>query len=334
MSVGLLALLDDVAVFAKVAASSLDDVVGQAAKAGSKAAAVVIDDAAVTPAYVVGFSAQRELPIIFKIARASLKNKIVILLPTAVALGYFLPGLITPLLMIGGTYLCYEGAEKIFESFFPHQAQHHETAVHQALLTPEQLENKTVLGAIQTDFILSAEIMAISLDTIQESALFSQIAVLALVSIVLTVAVYGVVALIVKMDDVGIRLAASQTGPKSFHAINNFFGRVLVLAMPKVLFLLSIIGTAAMTWVGGSILLHGMEVLGWTAPHHWVQDIVAAVSQKAPPSLVGIADWLTATTLQAILGILVGLLFIPIVEYVLAPLISRFRKKKVMDWVQ
>ncbi len=326
MSVGLLALLDDVAMFAKVAAASLDDVVGQAAKAGSKAAAVVIDDAAVTPTYVVGFSAQRELPIIFKIARASLKNKIFILLPTAVALGYFLPGLITPLLMIGGIYLCYEGAEKIFEHFFPHQAHQHETNIHQALLTPEQLENKTVLGAIQTDFILSAEIIAISLATIQESTIFLQIAVLALVSVVLTFAVYGVVALIVKMDDVGIRMAASQVGPKSFQAINNFLGRVLVLAMPKVLLLLSIVGTAAMTWVGGSILLHGVEVLGWAAPHHWLQDVVASVAQKAPPSLVSIADWLTSTALQAILGILVGLLTIPVVEYMLAPLISQFRK--------
>jgi uncharacterized protein len=327
MSIGLLALLDDVAVFAKVAASSLDDVVGQAAKAGSKAAAVVIDDAAVTPAYVVGFSAQRELPIIFKIARASLKNKIVILLPAAVALGYFLPILITPLLMIGGTYLCYEGAEKIFESLFPHHAHQHEEAVHQAVLTPLQLENKTVLGAVQTDFILSAEIMAISLSTIQEAAILSQIVVLAMVSVVLTVAVYGVVALIVKMDDVGLFMATSKNGPIPLQKFNNFLGRGLVLGMPKILFLLTVIGTTAMTWVGGSIIIHGLEVLGWTTPSHWLHDVVKIVSDLSPPSFSAVIGWLTSTLLQALVGIFVGFLTIPVVEYVVAPLISGFRKK-------
>jgi predicted DNA repair protein MutK len=251
----------------------------------------------------------------------------VILLPTAVALGYFLPVLITPLLMIGGTYLCYEGAEKIFAALFPHRAHQHENTVHQSILTPQQLEDKTVLGAIQTDFILSAEIMAISLSTIQDATLIAQMTVLVLISIVLTVGVYGVVALIVKMDDVGMVLAASRNGPSLYQNIINFMGRGLVLAMPKVLFLLTVIGTAAMTWVGGSILVHGAEVLGWPAPSHVVHDFVAQVSQWSPPYLTSIVSWLTASTLQALIGILVGLLTIPVVESILAPLIARFRKQ-------
>src|SRR5687768_14069777 len=149
MSLGLLSLLDDISAIAKVAAASLDDVAGQAAKAGVKAAGVVIDDAAVTPRYVVGFAAARELPIVARIAWGSLRNKLLILLPAALALSYFLPWAITPLLMLGGAYLCYEGVEKVFEALAPHRAHVHEARVGSAAINPQTLEDEKVAGAIK-----------------------------------------------------------------------------------------------------------------------------------------------------------------------------------------
>src|SRR3954462_11189882 len=156
MSVGLIGLLDDVAAIAKVAAASLDDVVGQAAKAGAKAAAVVVDDAAGTPRYVVGFDADRELPIVGRIALGSLRNKLLILLPCTLALSYFLPWMIRPLLMFGAAYLCYEGSEKVLEAVIPHRPHPHEAGAHPATSNPHALEEEKVAGAIKTDFILSA----------------------------------------------------------------------------------------------------------------------------------------------------------------------------------
>lgn len=193
MSIGLIALLDDVAALAKVAAASLDDVAGQAAKAGAKAAGVVIDDTAVTPGYVIGFAAKRELPIVGKIALGSLRNKIVILLPAALALSYFLPWLITPLLMIGGAYLCYEGAEKVVEAVLPHRAHAHEAKLESVALNPHSLEDEKVASAIKTDFILSAEIMAITLAAVPAGNIVTQALVLAVVGVGITAAVYGVV---------------------------------------------------------------------------------------------------------------------------------------------
>ncbi len=209
MSTGLLALLDDVASLARVAAASLDDIAGQAAKAGVKAAGVVIDDTAVTPRYVVGFAAARELPIVAKIARGSLRNKLLVLLPAALILSYFVPWAITPLLMFGGAYLCYEGVEKVFEVIAPHQAHAHEAELGSVALTPQSLEDEKVAGAIKTDFILSAEIMAITLAAVPAATIWTQAAVLALVGIGITVVVYGVVALIVKADDAGVALAGN-----------------------------------------------------------------------------------------------------------------------------
>ena len=202
MSIGLIALLDDVAAIAKVAATSLDDVAAQAAKAGVKAAGVVIDDAAVTPRYVLGFAAARELPIVGKIAAGSLRNKLLVLLPVTLALSYFLPWMITPLLMFGGAYLCYEGTEKLLEAIIPHQAHAHEARLGTVALDPHTLEDEKVASAIKTDFILSAEIMAITLAAVADGSILVQALVLALVGIGITVAVYGVVALIVKADDV------------------------------------------------------------------------------------------------------------------------------------
>ncbi len=208
MSIGLIALLDDVAALAKMASASLDDVAGQAAKAGAKAAGVVIDDAAVTPRYVVGFAAERELPIVGRIALGSLRNKLLFLLPGALALGAFAPWAITPLLMLGGAYLCYEGTEKVYEALFPHKAHGHEEEV--AAAADSAMEDRRVASAIKTDFILSAEIMAITLAAIPEGSFWTKAAVLAVVAVGITVAVYGAVALIVKADDAGMALAANR----------------------------------------------------------------------------------------------------------------------------
>jgi hypothetical protein len=256
LSIGLIALLDDIAGIAKVAAASLDDVLAQAAKAGVKAAGVVVDDAAVTPRYVLGFASERELPIVGKIAMGSLRNKLLVLLPATLALSYFLPWMITPLLMLGGTYLCYEGAEKVFEVIFPHQAQALEARLGTVALNPQTLEYEKVASAIKTDFILSAEIMAITLATVCDESILTQALVLALVGIGITAAVYGVVAMIVKADDVGVALAKSDS--KSItDGMSRALGRALVLGMPGFLTFLSAAGTAAMIWVGGGIIVHG-----------------------------------------------------------------------------
>ncbi|MBX9700180.1 MAG: DUF808 domain-containing protein, partial [Acetobacteraceae bacterium] len=274
MATGLLALLDDIAALtrlaaasvddmAKIAASSMDDMAAQAGKAGAKAAGVVIDDAAVTPRYVVGFAAARELPIVWRIARGSLKNKIVFLLPAALALSAFAPWAITPLLVLGGCFLCYEGAEKIWHAVAPRDAHGHEAATGAAPADPAALEETRIQGAIRTDFILSGEIMAIALATIPTSGFAMQAAVLAAVGIGITVVVYGVVALIVKADDVGIALA-TRAGWAPLRAL----GRGIVAAMPLFLRVLSIVGTAAMLWVGGGIVLHGLDVAGLHAVGH------------------------------------------------------------------
>ena len=257
MSVGLIGLLDDIAAIAKVAAASLDDVASQAAKAGAKAAGVVIDDTAVTPGYVIGFEPKRELPIVGKIAAGSLRNKLLILLPAALVLSYFLPWTITPLLMLGGAYLCYEGVEKALEAVMPHHAHQHEAQLGTVALNARSVEDEKVASAIKTDFILSAEIMAITLAALPAGSIWKQALVLAVVAIGITVAVYGVVALIVKADDVGMALARRDGAS----AIGRALGRGIVRGMPVLLKFLSVVGTAAMIWVGGGIILHGLEVV-------------------------------------------------------------------------
>src|SRR3712207_6401883 len=229
MSIGLIALLDDVVGLAKVAAASVDDVAAQATKAGAKAAGVVIDDAAVTPRYVVGFAAARELPIVLRIAVGSLRNKLLFLLPAALALSALAPWAITPLLVLGGAFLCYEGAEKVYEAVSPHAAHGHEAAIGAAPPDPRALEDAKVQAAIRTDLILSAEIMAITLAAIPAASLLRQAVVLAVVGIGITVAVYGCVALIVKTDDAGVALARSGSGP--LRAV----GRAIVAGMPPFL---------------------------------------------------------------------------------------------------
>jgi hypothetical protein len=317
LSIGLLALLDDVAAIAKVAAASLDDVASQAAKAGAKAAAVVLDDTAVTPRYVVGFVAERELPIVGKIALGSLRNKLLILLPGTLALSYFLPWMITPLLMFGGAYLCYEGSEKVFEIVVPHRAQVHEAKSDTAALTPHNLEEEKVAGAIKTDFILSAEIMAITLAAVAGAGMLMQALVLALVGIGITVAVYGVVALIVKADDVGMALA-KNAGSSMIGGLSRAIGRALVFSMPGFLTLLGAVGTAAMIWVGGGIIVHGMEASGVHSVGHAI-NAAAEAAAHALPFAAGAVKWTVATLLSSLVGLLIGAVSIPLVALAFAP---------------
>jgi predicted DNA repair protein MutK len=324
MSVGFLALLDDIAGLAKVAAASIDDVAGQAAKAGAKAAGVVIDDAAVTPRYVVGFAADRELPIVGAIAVGSLRNKLLILLPVALALGALAPWAITPLLMIGGAYLAYEGTEKVYEAIFPHAAHEHESHIHSAAATPRELEADKVAGAIKTDFILSAEIMAITLASLPAGSLWSRAIIMAVVAIGITVVVYGGVALIVKADDAGVALARNASR-NPFGAIARGLGRGLVRGMPVFLRTLAVVGTAAMIWVGGGIIVHGLEHYGLTTIAHFIHDAAEAVAH-ALPSGGAFLEWMVAATGAGIVGLAAGAALIPLVGHVLAPIWRRMRR--------
>lgn len=260
MPSGLAALLDDVALIAKLAAASVDDVGAAAGRAGVKAAGVVIDDTAVTPRYVTGFTPERELPVIARIARGSLKNKLLFILPASLALSALLPVAVTIILMIGGAYLCYEGAEKLIESLSPHADS---LAEAEAKLGSADHEQAMVSGAIRTDFILSAEIMIIALNEVKANSIWMQGAILLLVAIVITVGVYGLVGLIVKMDDIGLHLTRRAS------AAAQAVGRGLVAAMPKLLSALSVIGIAAMIWVGGGIILHGMHEFHITPLPEW-----------------------------------------------------------------
>lgn len=293
---GLVALLDDVAALTKLAAASLDDVAGAAGRAGTKAAGVVIDDTAVTPRYVVGLTPDRELPIIAKIAVGSLRNKLLFLLPAALALTVFAPWAITPLLMLGGAYLCFEGTEKVYEAVT--HTDHTEEEVAE-ITDPSELEARQVGGAIRTDFILSAEIMAIALADLPELSLVMAAAVLAAVGIAITVGVYGVVALIVKMDDIGLHMAERR------RATTRAIGRGLVKAMPILLEALATIGTAAMIWVGGGIIVHGLEVFGMEAVAHWLHHL-AEEAGHAVPFAAAFVEWVVGAVGSALVGLVVG----------------------------
>ena len=317
MSIGLIALLDDVAALAKMAAASLDDVAGQAARAGAKAAGVVIDDAAVTPRYVVGFAAERELPIVARIALGSLRNKLLFLLPGALALSALVPSAITPLLMMGGAYLCYEGTEKVYEALFPHHAHTHEEQLQAGAASDRTVEDQRVASAIKTDFILSAEIMAITLAALPEGSIWMKAVVLALVALGITAAVYGAVALIVKADDAGVALA-NNTATSVFGRTGRGLGRAVVKGMPAVLKLLGIVGTAAMIWVGGGILVHGLETYGVSAPAHAIHEIGAKIATMLP-AVRGIVEWVVTAAASGLVGLVVGSVLIPLTSYVLVP---------------
>jgi predicted DNA repair protein MutK len=292
---GLVALLDDVAALAKLAAASVDDVAGAAGRAGTKAAGVVIDDTAVTPNYVVGLSPERELPIIYKITKGSLRNKLLFLLPAAIALSALAPWAITPLLMLGGAYLCFEAAEKIWEALT--HTSHAEEVIE--ITDPVELEDRQVGGAVRTDFILSAEIMAIALAELPDLSLIRQAAVLAVVAIAITLGVYGTVALIVKMDDVGLHLSLRR------RAYLRGIGHALVYLMPVLLTALSLIGTAAMLWVGGGIFSHGLEEFGLGVVPHTVHDIAVAAADVLPAA-GGVVEWVVEALGSALVGIVVG----------------------------
>ncbi len=302
MAFGLAALLDDVAALAKLAAASVDDIGAAASKATMKAAGVVVDDAAVTPAYVQGLAAERELPIIRRIATGSIRNKLLIILPAALILSAVAPLLVEIILMFGGAYLAYEGAHKVWHKFKGDDHSHDVPVV----LQGEEAEKATISNAVRTDFILSAEIMVIALKEVIEEPLLRRGLVLVIVALVITAVVYGVVALIVKMDDVGLRLIAGDSPSR------QRLGRGLVAGMPKLLTFLSIVGTAAMLWVGGHILLVGADELGWHGPYEVAHHLEEAVHDVG--GIGGVLAWLINTAISAVIGLVVGGIIVAVVN--------------------
>jgi uncharacterized protein len=302
MSAGLFGLLDDVAALARLAAASVDDIGAAAGRATAKAAGVVIDDTAVTPQYVHGITAERELPMIKRIAFGSLRNKLLFILPAALLLSQFVPALLTPILMIGATYLCFEGAEKVWGWMRGHDSHAAPTT-----MVGEDAERQMTSGAIRTDFILSAEIMVIALNEVADQPFVPRLIILIVVALVITAAVYGVVALIVKMDDIGLSLAQRTS------RFAQKIGRGLVAAMPKLLAALSAIGTVAMLWVGGHILLVGTDTLGWHVPYGAVHHAEEYV-HHAVEAVGGVLAWLVNTAASAVIGLVVGALVVAIVH--------------------
>ncbi len=323
---GLLALLDDIAALAKLAAAQVDDLAAQTAKVGAKVATsviddtakagakslgVVIDDTAVTPKYVHNLPAARELPIVWKIARGSLFNKLVLLLPAALALDWLAPWLITPLLMLGGAYLSFEGAEKVFHALGGHDEEHHEEP---HSIDAARLEEERVAGAIKTDFILSAEIMTIALAAIDAEGFVTRGVVLAAVAVGITGFVYGAVALLVKADDAGLVMA--QSGRL---AATRALGRGIVKGMPGLMTAISTVGTAAMLWVGGSIVLHGLPQFDLGALTHWVEHL-AQTAGHAVPAASAFVEWIVSAALSGVFGLGLGLALIPFAKYLFGPL--------------
>lgn len=305
MSGGLFALLDDISVLARAAAASIDDVAAASGRASVKAAGVVVDDTAVTPRYVEGLDPKRELPIIKRITIGSLRNKLLFIVPAILLLNAFIPWLLSPLLMLGGTYLCFEGAEKIWEKVSGHG--HHAEEEGQV-----GDEDSIVKGAVTTDFILSAEIMVISLKAVLDEGLDDSfwylLAVMVVVAIAITLVVYGTVGLIVKMDDIGLALSKRESG------LSQRIGQGLVSGMPKLLSVLSVVGVAAMLWVGGHIILVGLEETGWLPqPYEFVHHLEVLV-HDATGALGGILGWLTNTVASAILGLLVGAVVVAVMH--------------------
>jgi hypothetical protein len=324
MAGGLVALLDDIAALAKLAAASVDDVGAAAGRASVKAAGVVVDDTAVTPTYVHGLAADRELPIIKRIALGSLRNKLLLILPAALVLSEFVPVLVEIILMCGGAYLCFEGAEKIHHRFSSHGhdtiddhrdgahgtdgVAHDDDLVAPAAMIGPEAEEETIRGAIRTDFILSGEIMVIALKEVIDEGFLSRAIILAIVAVVITLIVYGVVALIVKMDDVGLVMVESG------RPTAERFGRALVRAMPKLLALLSVVGTAAMVWVGGHILLAGTDELGWHGPYDLVHSLEEPFHDIA--AVGGALGWTVNTLASALIGLIVGFAIVAVVPRV------------------
>lgn len=299
MASGLLALLDDVAAIVKVTAASLDDVAAQAVKASSKAAGVVIDDAAVTPKYVVGLSPARELPIVWNIAKGSLRNKLFILLPAIMALGALAPKALGPLLALGGLFLCFEGYEKLHHAIHSLLHPSKKTVDELPQMDPEELEKVRTSSAIRTDFILSAEIMAISYNEVKDEPWWMLTITLIVVALLITIGVYGFVGLILKADDFGLRLARHDNRPSV-----KWFGRLLITGMPKFLVFLAAVGTAAMLWVGGGIIIHNS--------FHALHEFVLGIVEKAPDQAV--LRWLTEAFISLVFAIVVGFIVVMILN--------------------
>lgn len=316
MSGGLIALLDDVAAIARVTAASVDDIGAAAGRASAKAAGVVVDDTAVTPQYVRDVDPKRELPIIWRITKGSLRNKLLIILPIALLLSQFAPWALTPILMLGGSYLCFEGAEKIWGAVSGHHGHETPAADRDQGRDEKAAEDRMVSGAVRTDLILSAEIMVISLNEVAAEGFLSRAIILIIVAIGITVLVYGVVALLIRMDDIGLRLTITGSG-----ALQGL-GRAMVAAMPVVLRVISVVGTVAMLWVGGHIILVGLDEFGWHALYGLVHHAAEAVAH-AIPLLPGAVSWLVSTFFSAVLGLLWGALIVLVVS-----LVQRLRTRR------
>lgn len=300
MAGGLFALLDDVALIARSAASSVDDVAALAGKTSVKAAGVVVDDAAVTPQYVEGIKPQRELPMIWRITKGSLINKLVIILPIAMILSWIAPWALTPILMCGGTYLCFEGAEKILHHLLPHREKETESVQEKGA----DAEDSLVKSAITTDLILSSEIMVISLNEVIDQPFWMRLAALIFVGIMLTLGVYGAVGLLVKMDDIGMALNKRHNGKSTV-------GNALVKGMPIVLDIIGVIGTAAMLWVGGHIVVKGLHEFGMDQPHEFIASVTEKISN-------GALAWLADTGISMVCGLVLGTVVATIVMAVKA----------------
>ncbi|MFM1662715.1 DUF808 domain-containing protein [Aeromonas salmonicida] len=287
----LLALLDDIA-------SVLDDVALMTKVAAKKTAGVLGDDLALNAEQVSGVRAERELPVVWAVAKGSFRNKL-ILVPAAIAISALVPWLITPLLMLGGAYLCFEGAEKLAHKLLPHDAAEGEPS---SQVVPDDLvafEQQKVKGAIRTDFILSAEIIVIALGTVQGSSLGLQISVVAGIALLMTVGVYGLVGLIVKLDDIGLHLLQKSDGS----ALRRAVGQGLLVTAPRLMHLLALVGTIAMFMVGGGILVHG-----WPFAHHLIEG--AAVALATLPTVGTVLAAITPTLLNAVAGVVAGLLLV------------------------
>lgn len=302
MAGGLAALLDDVGAIAKMAASNIDDVAGAAGKTSMKAAGVVVDDAAVTPRFVAGVTPARELPMIWKITKGSLFNKLIIILPLALILSWLAPWALTPILMLGGSYLCFEGAEKVWDKLLGHKASEEEPAA----VSGGDAEKRLVKSAITTDLILSAEIMIISLNEVADQPMLLRTGTLIVVAFIITLAVYGAVGVLVKMDDIGLHFAQSEERSDAVRKL----GCMLVNGMPKVLAVIALIGTAAMLWVGGHIVVSGLNDFGFHLPHHWAHQL----AELARPLLGAPGAWLADTAFSAVFGLLWGSLIFAVVS--------------------
>ena len=296
----LFALLDDVALIARSAASSVDDVAALAGKTSVKAAGVVVDDTAVTPQYVEGIKPQRELPMIWRITKGSLINKLVIILPIAMILSWIAPWALTPILMCGGTYLCFEGAEKILHHLLPHREKETESVQEKGA----DAEDSLVKSAITTDLILSSEIMVISLNEVIDQPFWMRLGALIFVGILLTLGVYGAVGLLVKMDDIGMALNERHNGKSTV-------GNALVKGMPIVLDIIGVIGTAAMLWVGGHIVVKGLHEFGMNQPHEFIASVTEKISN-------GALAWLAETGMSMVCGLVLGTVIATIVMAVKA----------------